>query len=448
MYHVFITLPDSRRVGILTKSGSMQTHRRSNQATSDGVLTVPNLIHLIYCSAARKSFRPEELGRLLARARRHNADNGITGMLLYAEGSFFQVLEGEAEVIDRLFAIIARDKRHRDITVIIREPIARREFGDWSMGYASITPGDMGSIFGEDEPDPLPRASLDGLPEGRARKLLAAFRRGRWRTKLSDEDNAILPRVPPPPVGRRLTGPVMDKPPAVSAQISFAFQPIVDIAAKAIVSYEALLRGANNEPVEHVLESVIPAELPVLNEQVPLMALDLAARLGLSTRLNLNMMPRTIAAFPSVITGLLAAADRCGIRPERIVLEILEREMIDDFDGFRAVTSKYRRSGLIFAIDDFGAGYAGLNLLAEFQPHLIKLDMNLIRGVESRGPRQAIIRGIARTCFDLGIDIIAEGVETPEEFAWLRQEGIHLFQGYLFARPAFEELPRTCCLPP
>jgi EAL domain-containing protein (putative c-di-GMP-specific phosphodiesterase class I) len=93
------------------------------------------------------------------------------------------------------------------------------------------------------------------------------------------------------------------------------------------------------------------------------------------------------------------------------------------------------------AIDDFGAGYSGLNLLADFQPDQIKLDMKLVRGIERHGPRQAIVRAIDQACQDLGIDVIAEGVETVEEYAWLANQGIKLFQGYLFAKPAFESFP-------
>jgi len=93
------------------------------------------------------------------------------------------------------------------------------------------------------------------------------------------------------------------------------------------------------------------------------------------------------------------------------------------------------------AIDDFGAGFSGLNLLADFQPDQVKLDMNLIRGVERHGPRQAIVRATNQICFELGIDVIAEGVQTAVEYAWLASQGIHLYQGYLFAKPGFESLP-------
>ncbi len=96
----------------------------------------------------------------------------------------------------------------------------------------------------------------------------------------------------------------------------------------------------------------------------------------------------------------------------------------------------------VSGIDDFGSGHAGLALLDHYQPEMISLSMWLVRGIESHGARQAILRGLVQTCSDLGIDIIAKGVETHEEYGWLRDEGIDLFQGYLFAKPGFEQLPR------
>jgi EAL domain-containing protein (putative c-di-GMP-specific phosphodiesterase class I) len=93
------------------------------------------------------------------------------------------------------------------------------------------------------------------------------------------------------------------------------------------------------------------------------------------------------------------------------------------------------------AIDDFGAGYSGLNLLASFQPDQVKLDMELIHGIESHGPRQAIVRAVSQVCYDLGIDLIAEGVETMGEYRWLANAGVRLLQGYVLAKPAFESFP-------
>jgi len=214
-----------------------------------------------------------------------------------------------------------------------------------------------------------------------------------------------------------------------------------------VFSYEALLRGRTGEPAATVLREVRPAGASAFNEQCRLTTIDLAVRLGLTSRLNLNFMPSDLKMSPTAVTSLLEAARRGNIPPGRITLEILESDIIEGIEDFAAAINAYRSSGLTFAIDDFGSGYAGLNLLAEFQPDFVKLDMQIVRGIESRGPRQAIVRGILRTCRDLGIDVVAEGVETPDEYTWFRSEGIELFQGFLLARPGLECLPTDFYIP-
>ena len=101
---------------------------------------------------------------------------------------------------------------------------------------------------------------------------------------------------------------------------------------------------------------------------------------------------------------------------------------------------EYQRLGFKTAIDDFGAGFSGLNLLAEFQTDFIKLDMALTRHVESDKTRQSIIGAVTNVCRDLGITPIAEGVETYQEWETLKDFGIELFQGFYFARPRFQSL--------
>lgn len=221
---------------------------------------------------------------------------------------------------------------------------------------------------------------------------------------------------------------------------SFAFQPIVSAAERKVVSYEALVRGINNESASQVFRQLKAEDLYRFDEESRAVAVELAASLSLPCDLNLNFLPLSLEASQTAILSTLQAAERCGIPADRIVLEITENEMIQKFSSFIAAVNKHRSSGLKIAIDDFGAGYAGLNLLAEFQPDILKIDINLCRNIESNGPRQAIIRGIIHTCSDLGIDVIAEGIETPEEFAWFNEEGIDFFQGYLFAKPGFNML--------
>ena len=222
---------------------------------------------------------------------------------------------------------------------------------------------------------------------------------------------------------------------------SFAFQPIVNAAEKQIVSYEALVRGANNESAYQVFQQVERADLYRFDEECRVVAIEQASKLGLSCDLNLNFLPISLETSDTAISSTLMAAERCGINTDRLILEITENEAINNFSNFVSAVNEYRASGFKIAIDDFGAGYSGLNLLAEFQPDIIKIDIKLCRDIQNNGPRQAIIRGIVRTCLDLGIDILAEGVETLGEFMWFREEGIDLFQGYLFARPGFNQLP-------
>lgn len=103
-------------------------------------------------------------------------------MLLYVDGSFFQVLEGSADAVDALFARIALDPRHRSVVTIIREPISQRAFGEWTMGFANMTREEvitavgMNDFFGS-------KTCFDELDGGRAKKLLAAFAEGRWRVR-------------------------------------------------------------------------------------------------------------------------------------------------------------------------------------------------------------------------------------------------------------------------
>lgn len=145
-----------------------------------------NLTHLIYTSAAAPGFDPSDLKTILQVARSKNAERSVTGMLLYISGSFFQVLEGDDATLTELFAIIASDPRHNNVTTIIHEPIAQRVFGDWTMGFAEFSPSELGGIEGLS--DFFQQGdSLANLQPGRAKKMLSAFAQGRWRARLKGD---------------------------------------------------------------------------------------------------------------------------------------------------------------------------------------------------------------------------------------------------------------------
>jgi EAL domain-containing protein (putative c-di-GMP-specific phosphodiesterase class I) len=224
-------------------------------------------------------------------------------------------------------------------------------------------------------------------------------------------------------------------------RFSYAYQPIVDVLARAVYSQEALIRGPTGESAYQVLKSVPPDQKFSFDLHSRCTAIALAARLSYGGRLNLNFLPQGLVESSNAILATLEAARANNVANERIVLEVTEEEVIDEPSDFATLLNEYRGTGILVAIDDFGAGYSGLNLLAEFQPDLVKIDMKLIRGIEQHGPRQAIVRAVAQACDDLGIEVIAEGVETVEEYSWFMELGIRLFQGHLFAKPEFESFP-------
>ncbi|MDA8457370.1 EAL domain-containing protein [Acidovorax sp. GBBC 3334] len=229
---------------------------------------------------------------------------------------------------------------------------------------------------------------------------------------------------------------------ALDFEFTMAFQPIVDLRhGGRVFAYEALVRGADGASAASVLGRVNDTNRYAFDQACRVRAVELAARLGMECRLSINFLPNAVYQPEACIRATLAAARRCGFPIERIIFEVVEHENPHDREHLNRILRAYRRQGFCTAIDDFGAGYAGLGLLADFQPDLLKVDMALVRGIGADPVRQAIVRSVVSLGDALGIAVIAEGVETEDELQPLRAMGVHLFQGYLFARPAVEALP-------
>ena len=123
------------------------------------------------------------------------------------------------------------------------------------------------------------------------------------------------------------------------------------------------------------------------------------------------------------------------------MFEVTEGEEVIDRAHLRSILAEYKKQGFQVALDDFGAGYSGLNLLADCPVDIVKMDMEMTRDIDKRPRAQAIMRGMAELCGVLGSRVVAEGVETPAEYSTLRDCGVSLMQGYLLARPETEKLP-------
>ena len=222
--------------------------------------------------------------------------------------------------------------------------------------------------------------------------------------------------------------------------LRMAFQPIVDVARREVYAYEALVRGPQGEGAGWVLDQVQPEQLYRFDQTCRVLAIATAARLGMSTRLSINFIPNAVYEPSNCIRLTLAAADRVGFEASRLMFELTEGERITNPKHALGVLGYYAQRGFTTAIDDFGAGFSGLALLAQFQPHIIKLDLELVRDIDTMPAKQAIVEGVSAMATRMGTRLLAEGVETRAELDWLRGVGIDLFQGYLFARPRLEEL--------
>ena len=219
-----------------------------------------------------------------------------------------------------------------------------------------------------------------------------------------------------------------------------AFQPIVRASDRTIFGFEALLRS--NEPS-------MRGPGPILHAAERLGALD---RLGRAVReraarsmsathpshmLFVNLHPRDLLD-PDLHDGKAALNSIA----ERVVLEITERAAITDVDDARALIVGLRKQGFRIAVDDLGAGYAGLSSFALLEPEFVKLDITLIRDIDTSSVKQKLVKSLASLCLDMGLSVVAEGIETPGECDAVIDLGCNLLQGYLFARPgpAFPKL--------
>lgn len=221
---------------------------------------------------------------------------------------------------------------------------------------------------------------------------------------------------------------------------SYAYQPIVDLQVRDVYAHEALVRGPAGEPAFTVLSLVNDHNRYRFDQACRVKAIKGAAQLGMRSRLSINFLPNAIYQPEVCIRTTLAAARTHGFSIENIIFEATEGEAVNDGKRLTEILREYKRMGFLTAIDDFGAGYAGLNLLADFQPDIIKIDMGLVRHIDSSSPRQAIARGIVRMGAELGIQVLAEGVETTAERDFFHHEGVTLMQGYLFGRPVFQDV--------
>ncbi|NDU85889.1 MAG: EAL domain-containing protein [Ferrovum sp.] len=224
-----------------------------------------------------------------------------------------------------------------------------------------------------------------------------------------------------------------------------AFQPILDLRSGKPYAYEALVRGTQGESAYSILSKVDDHNRYRFDQACRVRAIQQAAALGLTElpncHLSINFLPKAVYRPEVCIRATLEACEEFQFPGPQLIFEVSESEDTGDSTHLVSIFKEYQRQGFLTAIDDFGAGYAGLNLLAKFQPDILKIDMELIRGIHENGPKQAILKGVLTASREMGIEVIAEGIESPMERDHLMDLGVYLQQGFLFARPLVNELP-------
>lgn len=221
---------------------------------------------------------------------------------------------------------------------------------------------------------------------------------------------------------------------------TMAFQPIIDLNTCSIYAFEALVRGIEGQSAGQIISLVTDDLLYQFDQACRVKAIELARALEMQHPLSINFLPNAVYEPEACIQATLEVSDRVGWPIHQLIFEITETEKVRDTRHLYEIVEAYRRMGFKVALDDFGSGFANLDLLTSLTPDKLKIDRILVMGCDTDPRRQALIRSIACLGSALNIQLIAEGVETLAEARWLLDSGIHLHQGFFYAKPAFEKL--------
>lgn len=224
--------------------------------------------------------------------------------------------------------------------------------------------------------------------------------------------------------------------------LSVVFQPIVDMATGDLFAYEALVRCR----VPELKNPLRLFELAVENHctgRLGRMIREIAIPLSSGRPLFLNVHPQELHEG-----WLVRPDDPIFTHDHDVFLEVTESVPLTHFDLCLSVLHELRaRGGVHLVVDDLGAGYSNLKSIADLEPRVVKLDRDLVAGLDSRPRQRQLVRSVVSLCRDLEALVVAEGIETADEYSALRDTGAHFGQGYLFARPAFP-MPAITWPPP
>lgn len=371
------------------------------------------LTTIIYRSHISEDVPVKILPKMVDQASGFNASRNVTGILLFNGTHFFQILEGPEEGVQEVYTRICSDKRHHNVVELMRDYSPLRRFGNAGMELFDLKNHAQETVL---------QAVLD---RGTSRYRLTYDDRGLQflRTFVESREKENYFEVLPSDYWEFVPA---DNDPFIYKDTGISFRPVVDPLGREVKAIEAIPDRINDglndaERYKDDLGAVCLA----------LKKAGMACPDGVP--LYVTILPMTLVAITEAVGQIVSAIDSAGLVPEQVILGVSEREVISQLDEFMRSIRSLRQAGISISIDNFGDGSAGLSLLASVQPDRVRIDAGIIRHIHRSGPKQAVVHAVIRCCSALEINIIAAGIEHPEEWMWLEAAGIIDFQGSLFS---------------
>ena len=369
------------------------------------------LTTIIYRSHISADVPVKILPGMVEKASLLNASHQVTGILLFNGTHFFQILEGPEEGVMTIYNRICADRRHHNVVELMRDYSPYRRFGNSGMELFDLREHDQSTVL---------QAVLD---RGTSRFQLTYDDRGLQflRTFVESREKENYFEVLP----ADLWDFIPDMTGSLQEEHGIHFRPVVDPLGREITALEAISDSPESAGKD---EDKYIANLNAV--RMALMKAGKACPDGMT--LYLTILPMTLVAVPNAVATITDAIKNAGLVPEQIILGVSETEVIPGLNDFTEAVKQLKQAGISLSIDNFGDGSAGLSLLTHVQPDRVRIASGIIRDVHRSGPKQAVVQAIIKCCSALEINVIASGIEQPEEWMWLEAAGVIDFQGSLF----------------
>lgn len=226
------------------------------------------------------------------------------------------------------------------------------------------------------------------------------------------------------------------------------FQPVFQRDGETIWGYECLMRAENADG-----QSISPAQLLAWAKAESLLSMldrvcrethlrNAAAKLPRDLSILINFIPTAIYEPAFCLRSTMQVVQEVGLEPQSVIFEVVETEQVQNQTHLAKILDHYRQAGFRTALDDIGAGFSGLTMLANLRPDLLKLDRELVQGAANNFTHMVVVKGLIQIAHDCGQQVLAEGIETESQFRQMLEVGVDLFQGFFLGRPSPEPLVR------